>query len=350
MLSAEPSSVPALLLNNRSRPSVSIVISSYNAAEFLPQALASLKKLSYRQFEVIVVDAGSTDRSVELVRGQYPWVRLVALPARVGIGAALNIGARQATGEILVLGYNTDEIAQTDWLTHAVAALQLSPHRSIVGTTRLLHGTEDLVDECGVTFYAFGISTKRFHGRRLQDCPNEKLQRVDSVGLMVMERGTYEELGPLEESFFVYGEDTEYCLRLKQIGGHIFVTPQSLTWHESGVVISKGRTAQQYYLRRSMLAVVLIHFPLLLLPVAALGLGSLVFVDFAMTISLFARFAARFRFPMFQRRRSLGEFAATLRGYGWNIAHLPELVRTRRKWRDMARRLSEEGDRGSGIG
>lgn len=342
--------MPALLLNNRSRPSVSIVISSYNAAEFLPQALASLKKLSYRQFEVIVVDAGSTDRSVELVRGQYPWVRLVALPARVGIGAALNIGARQATGEILVLGYNTDEIAQTDWLTHAVAALQLSPHRSIVGTTRLLHGTEDLVDECGVTFYAFGISTKRFHGRRLQDCPNEKLQRVDSVGLMVMERGTYEELGPLEESFFVYGEDTEYCLRLKQIGGHIFVTPQSLTWHESGVVISKGRTAQQYYLRRSMLAVVLIHFPLLLLPVAALGLGSLVFVDFAMTISLFARFAARFRFPMFQRRRSLGEFAATLRGYGWNIAHLPELVRTRRKWRDMARRLSEEGDRGSGIG
>jgi glycosyltransferase involved in cell wall biosynthesis len=126
---------------DRQWPEVSIIISNYNASTYLPETLASLGNLKYPHYEVIVVDAGSNDSSVELVRICFPWVRVVALSERVGVATALNIGVQHSVGEILILDYNSDEIASPAWLMRLVSALQHAPGWSIVGSTRLVLGT-----------------------------------------------------------------------------------------------------------------------------------------------------------------------------------------------------------------
>src|SRR3989337_2447287 len=97
--------------NHRGSPKVSIIIPNYNAAEFLTETLTSLGNLNYPEYEVIVVDSGSSDGSAELVRARFPWARLVALSGRVGVATALNVGVQHSVGEVLVLDYNSDEIA-----------------------------------------------------------------------------------------------------------------------------------------------------------------------------------------------------------------------------------------------
>ena len=312
-------------------PKVSVVISNYNGATLLPETLDSLGRLQYPDYEVVLVDAGSSDTSIELVQARYPWVKLVPLEAKVGIATALNIGVRHSSGEILVLHYNTDEIAAPTWLPNLVEALRSAPKGSIVGGTRLVYGTEDLLEDCGYKFYPFGISTRRYHQRRLAHCPKDLLQSVDFVGVLGLYRSTHDILGPLDETFLLYGDDAEYCMRARRLGGKVFVTPRAITWHKGAQTIGRNRVNRHYYLRSSMLRIVLKHFPLRLLPFALLGFCGLALLDLIMMVPLPGAIGTRARFETLAQRRTRAEFLSTLRAYSRSLSNPRTIIRERRE-------------------
>ncbi len=316
-------------------PKVSVVISNYNGAALLPETLDSLGRLQYPDYEVVLVDAGSSDASMELVQARYPWVKPVPLRTKVGIATALNIGVKHSSGEILVLHYNTDETATPKWLQNLVEALRGAPKGSIVGGIRLVYGTEDLLEDCGYKFYPFGISTRRYHQRRLADCPKDPLQSVDFVGALGLYRSTYDFLGPLDETFFLYGDDAEYCMRARRLGGRVFVTPRAITWHKGAQTIGRNRVSRHYHLRGSMLRIVLKHFPLRLFPVALLGFCGLALLDLIMMVPLPAAIGTRARFETLAQRRTPAEFLSTLKAYSWSLSTLRTIIRERRQ---MSRR------------
>src|SRR5205085_2872564 len=112
---------PAALLD--SAPRVSVVVCTYNGGRTLAQCLASLKVLDYPDYEVIVVDDGSTDDTRQIL-ARFPGVRAIHQPNR-GLSVARNVGLHLATGAIVAYT-DSDCFADADWLTHLVHQLQRS--------------------------------------------------------------------------------------------------------------------------------------------------------------------------------------------------------------------------------
>ncbi len=312
-------------------PKVSIVISNFNGENLLQECLDSLARLNYTNYEVVVVDAGSADRSRELIRELYPWVRLVGLKDRCGVGEALNKGINASVGELIVIDYNVDETAEPDWLDHLVTVLkEYEGQKVLVGGTRLLHGSGGLVDDLGMNYYhPFGVATKRYHGRPLKDCPKDRTQEVHYLNMFAMWRHTYEELGPLDENVFFWGEDAEYCLRAHRRGYRMLVVPKAITWHKVSSTVTNHPERQAYYLRKSMLYLVLKHYPWYFLPFGLASNGFIFFLDLLLLVPFVSKILSKTRYPMFSRRRGLNEIWASLRALAWIIAHLPRILSAR---------------------
>ena len=110
-------------------PLISVIIPNWNGAAHLPTCLDSLRRQTYPHFEVIVVDNGSTDNSLQLLERDYPEVKVVALPENRGFAGGVNAGIRQARGEIIAV-FNNDAQADPRWLEELAAAPKTYSSRS----------------------------------------------------------------------------------------------------------------------------------------------------------------------------------------------------------------------------
>ncbi|HEY5478677.1 MAG TPA: glycosyltransferase family 2 protein, partial [Gaiellaceae bacterium] len=136
------------------RVQVSVIIPSWNGVAFLPACLESLRAQTYREFETVVVDNGSSDGSVAMIEASFPEVTVVRLCENKGFGAAMNIALREArTG--LVACLNNDTEADPAWLGELVSCLDRHP-RAVAATSKMLNLNErGRIDDCGdiVTTY-----------------------------------------------------------------------------------------------------------------------------------------------------------------------------------------------------
>jgi len=103
-----------------------IVIPNWNGAHHLPECLDSLSRQTLEASEVLVVDNGSSDDSVELIKQAFPWVRVIEHADNRGFPAAVNAGIRESRGEFIAL-LNNDTRAEPDWLERLVGAMKRWP-------------------------------------------------------------------------------------------------------------------------------------------------------------------------------------------------------------------------------
>lgn len=117
----------------RKYPKVSIIILNYNGRKYLRDCLGSIEKnTNYPNYEVIMVDNGSTDDSVEFVRKNFPWVKIIEVRKNKGFAAGNNIGIRHTKSDYVFL-LNPDTIVQQGWLSKAIETAESDPTIGIVG-------------------------------------------------------------------------------------------------------------------------------------------------------------------------------------------------------------------------
>lgn len=225
-----------------------MIISNYQGREFLPRCLRQLMNQTYDNYEVVVVDAGSTDGSPEYIEASFPEVRLI-LCARIGIGEAVNIGIRNATGEIICFDFNTDEFAAKDWLENSVKHLEHYNYEIISGTTRMIDGT-GLIDEAGVMLDFFLRAKKIGHGKAVEKF-DFKMQPVDFVGSPMFHRRLLEKVGLVDEDYFIYAEDLDFCYRARKKGIETRCTPFAVTHHCVRGTMGKQTRRAEYFVRRA---------------------------------------------------------------------------------------------------
>jgi GT2 family glycosyltransferase len=121
----------------------SVIISNYNGEKYLHECLSSLMHLDYPQYEVIVVDAASTDNSIVIIERDFPQVRLIK-KRKIGIGEALNYGISMALGEFIIFDLNNDDIVDKKWLTRLVKVLASSPDIGVVCGKRFKFGSNNI--------------------------------------------------------------------------------------------------------------------------------------------------------------------------------------------------------------
>jgi GT2 family glycosyltransferase len=241
------------------RPLLSIIIPHYNAKAFLGPCLEALERQSYSCLEVILVDNGSSDGSVELTRHSYPKVKIVELGQNLGLTGAINRGVAQASGEIVVALNNDTEVAP-GWAQALVDALQAYPDAGIVASKMLLFNQRDKLHSAGDGFGTDGIPINR--GVWQQDTGQYDSDRYifgGCGGAVAYRRDMLVDIGLFDEELFMYLEDVDLNWRAQLAGYRAVFAPRAVVYHHLSA--SGGGMVASYYTGRNTIFVLAKDLP-----------------------------------------------------------------------------------------
>jgi GT2 family glycosyltransferase len=245
---------------------VSIIIVSWNTREILRDCLESVyAKTEGIAFEVIVIDNASSDGSPDMVRRDFPDVRLVENVENRGFAAANNQGIRVAAGRY-VLVLNSDTIVLDHAITKAVAFADANPRAAVVGC-RVLNPDRTVQATCFMypsllnmllsASYLYKLFPRsRFFGReRMTWWNRDDVREVDVVTgcFMLVRREAIDEVGVMDEAFFMYGEETDWCFRFNKAGWRVVFTPAAEIIHLGGQSSQRVKGEMLVALRLSIL-------------------------------------------------------------------------------------------------
>lgn len=227
---------------------VSAVIVNWNTAELLERCLTSLDAHGEGLIgEIVVVDNASTDDSVDRVRRHWPNVHVIVTPENLGYQRANNLGMAAATSEHLLL-VNSDAFLTPGALAGLLAAFDADPGVGVVGPRleyadgafqRWTAGREPTLSASMV----WGLGLDRILPRRGvylgRDVPDAFRPDWVSSACLLVRRSVYETVGPMDEAFFAYMDDVDYCRRVRAAGWSVQYEPSARVVHLMGA--SSGR-------------------------------------------------------------------------------------------------------------
>ena len=234
-------------------PDVSVIIVSYNVRDYLHQALVSLNKsLKKYSSEIIVVDNASDDGSVDMVRKRFPKVKLIENKENVGFARANNSALKIANGKYLFL-INPDTLVQEDTVKVLYDFMEAHPDAGMVGC-KILNPDGTLQLPCRRSFPTpwvaftkiFGLSSlfpesKIFGKYNITYKSPDETYPVDAISgsCMFLRRAVYEQVGGLDEDFYLYGEDLDWCYRIKKGEWQIYYV------HSTQIIHYKGESTKR---------------------------------------------------------------------------------------------------------
>jgi GT2 family glycosyltransferase len=214
-------------------PFVSVLIVNYNGQRYLDDCLTALQKQTYPRdrWEVVLVDNGSSDGSVEHLRACYPWVRLVAAGQNLGFAAGNNEGYKHCRGELIAL-LNNDTVAEPGWLAALVEAIQADPKVGGVTSKILFKHEPGVINSAGLNLYRDGRGGDRGFRQPDQGQYDEPAEVFGACGASVLlRREMLEDVGFFDERFFMYCEDLDLAWRAHFRGWRFRYTPRSVVYH-----------------------------------------------------------------------------------------------------------------------
>ena len=233
---------------------LSIIIVNYNVAHFLEQALLSVyKALKNVEAEVFVVDNNSVDHSLEMLAAKFPQVKVIANKENVGFARANNQAIRQSSGEYVLL-LNPDTVVEEDTFEKCLAFMDATPDAGGLGV-KMVNGQGEFLPESkrgipfpAVAFYKlFGLSklfpnSKKFGSYHLTYLDNDQIHSVEvlSGAFMLMRKKVLDEVGLLDEDYFMYGEDIDLSYRILKGGYKNYYFPETRIIHYKGESTKKG--------------------------------------------------------------------------------------------------------------
>ncbi|MGA9117920.1 MAG: glycosyltransferase [Bacteroidota bacterium] len=232
---------------------LTVIIVNYNVRQFLENALTSIgRALEGIEGEVIVVDNASRDESVAMVRKSFPWVRVIANASNDGFARANNSALREAKGRYVLL-INPDAIVQEDTFKVMLRFLDAHPDVGLAGC-KVLNPDGTFQLPCRRSFPTpwvaftkmFGLSSlfpqSRIFGKyNLTYLNPDESYPVDAVSgsFMMVRAEVYRKIGGLDESFFMYGEDLDWCFRVREAGFAVYYV------HETSIIHFKGESTRR---------------------------------------------------------------------------------------------------------
>jgi len=233
---------------------LSIIIVNYNVKYFLEQALLSVRRASRGlEVEVWVVDNNSVDDSVQMVREKFPEAKLIANKHNPGFSIANNQAIRQSAGEYVLL-LNPDTVVEEDTFEKCLAFMDAHPEAGGLGV-RMIDGSGKFLPESKRGFpspwVAFcktvGLSrlfpqSRLFNHYHLGYLGEHELHEVEVLAgaFMLLRRAVLDEIGLLDEAFFMYGEDIDLSYRIIQAGYKNYYFPEATIIHYKGESTRKG--------------------------------------------------------------------------------------------------------------
>ncbi|HSX11308.1 MAG TPA: glycosyltransferase family 2 protein [Chlamydiales bacterium] len=233
-----------------------ILLLNWNGKKDTLECLASLEKVTYSNFQAIVVDNGSTDGSVAALRAAYPSLPILETGANLGFAGGNNAGIewclRHHAEWILLL--NNDTTVAPDFLNAFMAAAEQEPRAKILGAKILRYSQPKVIDHLG-GYWSPQIAEFTSPESGQCDHPYCNMQRVDYVcgAALLMHRSVPETIGLLEPKFFLFWEETDFCYRARKAGFETWTAPEARIWHKVSASFTGGKPHTHYFWWRSRL-------------------------------------------------------------------------------------------------
>ncbi|MBZ0170189.1 Glycosyl transferase family 2 [Candidatus Methylomirabilis lanthanidiphila] len=249
-----------------STPRVAILILNWNGMRDTLETLESVHRLHYGNFEVVLVDNGSTDDSCNAIASAFPTVRLIASPANLGVAGGRNLGIEAILQESdidYVLFLDNDVTLESSLLDKLVAAAEGDVALGIVGPIVCYHSDPQRIWSAGSRFiFREVISRLRLTNHLVTQELTEGLEYVDALPgcCMLVTRRVFETIGCFNPLYFMACDDSEFCYRAAKAGFRRGVVTQALLWHKVSTSTGGGYTpGRAYFTSRSTIVFLKAH-------------------------------------------------------------------------------------------
>jgi len=236
-------------------PKVVIIILNWNNAADTLACLDSVFRSDYPNFHVLVVDNGSTDGSPEAVRAAYPTVTLIENGANLGYAEGNNVGIRHALahGADYVLLLNNDTLVAPDMLAKLLAVAEADAQIGIVGPLICYYDPPDVVWNAGNAIDWQEGNVMNLRGDESCDKVGTQPYAVDYVSgcALCIRRSVIEQVGLLDARFFIYYEETDWCVRTRRAGYIVMMVPGARIWHKVSSTMGIASPPTTYYMTRN---------------------------------------------------------------------------------------------------
>jgi GT2 family glycosyltransferase len=243
-------------------PKVSIIILNWNGLEDTIDCLESLKKITYPNYEVIVVDNGSREKDAQVLNDNFgDYIHLIRNQKNYGYTGGNNIGIRYASSTSspdYFLIMNNDVVVTPDFLTPMIETAKNDQSIGILGPKLYYHNFPGIIYSTGIKTNIWLGSFSSIGHKQLDRGQYDVQQEVDSIAgsCLLVSKDVIHKIGLFDESFFSYCDEIDYCFRAQRAGFRNMYVPQAIAWHKKVLnkkiggklpYIEQGRPLDLYY-------------------------------------------------------------------------------------------------------
>ena len=317
---------------------VSTIVLNWNDKEYIFDCLESLLAQTYSPQEIILVDNGSTDGSLPMLKEKYgSSINIICNAKNLGFAGGVNAGIYVARGEYIAL-LNSDAVAKENWIEELVAGMRRRNSVGMCASKIYLAGRQGILDNTGEVICRDGLARGR--GRLEKDegqYDNQEETLCPSGCAALYRRKMLEEAGWLDNHFFAYAEDIDIGLRGRILGYACVYIPTALVHHHFSASSGMVSALKAFYVERNRLWVALKCFPMRYLAISPFYTALRYFYHL---YGLWRRQGPAFHYV--KKFSSIGLFLILIKGYLSTLIFCPYLIRERIKLRRKSRTNLEE--------
>lgn len=240
---------------------VSVVIVNWNGKKYLERNLPFLWKQTYRDYEVILVDNGSNDGSVDFVGEHFPQAHIIRNDTNLGFSLANNIAIQQSSAKFIAT-LNNDVRVTPQWLAELIRTAEPDKDVGMCASKILFQHRPYLIDSAGITVDRIGTAWNRHNGEpdTTQDVePTEVFGACAAAALY--RREMLDQIGLFDEDLFAFYEDVDLAWRARLAGWRCFYVPTATAYHTHSGTAGEGSPLKRYLIGRNKVWVTLKNYP-----------------------------------------------------------------------------------------
>lgn len=216
---------------NKKYPLVSIVILNYNGGQDVIECLQSVSRIDYPAYEVILVDNGSTDGSLQCIKKECPSIKIVENARNLGYADGNNTGIRESEASYILL-LNDDTIIGKGILKDLIDAIEGEKNIGIAGPAVMYYDIPDRIWSAGAKIGLFGYASHLGKGHKMESCTLPVTVPYICGCAIMIKREVINKIGLLDAEYFAYYEDADYCFRARKAGYRCLYVPSPTVWHK----------------------------------------------------------------------------------------------------------------------